>query len=243
MDPIHQFKVQTLIPLHLGSLDLSITNSSLWMMLVVGFIGLISLLFKPKKVPTRLQFCFEKLLMFLQKVIRDNVGTEGLRFFPYILSLFLFIIMGNLAGLLPYSFTYTSQIVVTIGLAMGVFMMTIIVGFWKHGLSFLRLFLPHGTPFYIAPLLVPIEIISFLSRPFSLGIRLFANMVAGHAMLKIFAGFAILLWGFVGGFLSLLPFVGTMMIFAFEILVAVLQAYVFTVLTCIYLHDALHLHE
>lgn len=242
VDPIHQFQVNVLVPIHILGLDLSITNSSLWMLIATLLICIIVTFVRFNYVPSRMQWVIEQVYQAVIGIVKDNAGPEAVIFFPYVLSLFLFVLMGNLLGIIPFSFTFTSQIVVTCGLSLTVFISTLIIGFYSHGAGFLRTFLPKGTPFYIAPLLVPIEIISFLSRPFSLGIRLFANMVAGHAMMKIFASFVLILLGMWGGVLSVFPFAISFLLIPFEILVAVLQAYVFTVLTCIYLNDALHLH-
>ena len=171
-------------------------------------------------------------------MIRDNVGSAGWEFFPYIFSLFMFVLFGNLLGLLPYSFTFTSHIIVTAALALTVFIGVTIVGLVNHGFHFLSFFVPKGVPAALMPLMIPIEIISYLSRPVSLSIRLFANMMAGHTMLKVFAGF-ILTLGLLGGWA---PLAMDVALIGFEVLVAFLQAYVFTVLTCLYLNDALNLH-
>lgn len=244
MDPLYQFKIKPLIPLHIGGYDLSFTNASLFMALTTLAICLVTHFATRNKrlVPNRLQVTIESLFHFIANMVTTYVGKEGLKFFPYILSLFLFILFGNLIGLIPYTFTFTSHIIVTFALALFVFIGVTIAGFIKHGAHFFRVFFPEGIPIYIAPLLVPVEIISYLSRPVSLSVRLFANMVAGHVMLKIFACFAVLLAG--SSFIpaAILPTLLNVTITGFELLVAILQAYVFTILTCIYLNDALNLH-
>lgn len=244
MDPLQQFKVHTLIPLHLFGWDVSFTNASLFMCLSTFFIIGWLLVGMPGKkiIPNRLQMVNELLYAFIGDVLKSTVGEKGRDYFPFVFSLFLFVLTGNLIGLFPFSFTFTSQIVVTLAMASMVFVGVTLIGFIKHGFGFLRLFCPKGTPLFIAPLLVPVELMSYLSRPFSLGVRLFANMVAGHAMLKIFAGFAALLATSSLMPLSVLPFVVTVLVMGFEVLVAVLQAYIFTILTCIYLNDAINLH-
>lgn len=189
-----------------------------------------------------LRLVSEELFRFVSDLIKSYVGRGGWAYFPYVFSLFLFILFGNLLGLLPYNFTFTSHIIVTFSLSILVFVGATIAGIIKHGFHFLKLFLPDGVPLYVAPLLVPVEIISYLSRPVSLSVRLFANMVAGHVMLKIFAGFAVLLASSAFVPLAVLPVILNVAVNAFEVLVAILQAYVFTILTCIYLNDALNLH-
>lgn len=244
IDPLHQFEIHKIIPITLGGWDISLTNSALFMILttcvIISFLTLATL--RPKLVPGRLQYLGESVYTFIQQMILDNVGKQGIAYTPYILSLFLFVLLGNFLGMIPYGFTFTSHIIVTFSLALIVFTLVTIVGFIKHGLHFFRLFCPEGTPLYIAPLLVPVEIMSYFTRPVSLGVRLFANMVAGHAMLKIFAGFVVLLAGTSLFPLAILPFAVNLAVTGFEFLVALLQAYVFTVLTCIYLNDAINLH-
>ena len=188
-------------------------------------------------VPGRWQSMAELCYEFVANMIRSNVGAEGRRYFPFIFSLFMFILFGNMLGMIPYSFTYTSHLVVTLGMAMVVFIGTTIIGFVKHGFHFFSFFLPHGTPWYIAPLLIPIEVLSYFTRPVSLSLRLFANMTAGHTMLKVFASFVVTM-----GLLGVVPLLAAVALTGLEFLIAFLQAYVFTVLTCIYLNDALHMH-
>jgi F-type H+-transporting ATPase subunit a len=192
---------------------------------------------RAKMVQGRWQSMVEMTYEFVANLLDENVGSKGKQYFPFVFCLFMFILVGNLLGMIPYSFTYTSHIIVTFGLAATVFLFATLVGFMRHGLNYFSLFFPEGAPVYMAPLIVPIEILSYLSRPVSLSIRLFANMMAGHTMLKVFAGFTIAL-----GFFGIGPLFINVLLTAFEILVAVLQAYVFTILTCIYLHDAVHLH-
>lgn len=237
--PLHQFLIQPLIPLKIGSLDLSFSNASLFMFLTVG----VAVLFfyyatrSPNLVPKRLQCAGEMAYNLVAQIVKDTNGDLGKKYFPFVFSLFIFIFMGNMLGMIPYGFTFTSQIIVTFSLAMMVFLLTTLVGIIKHRSRFLTLFLPQGAPLYMAPLLIPIEILSYFSRPISLSVRLFANMMAGHTMLKVFGGFTFAL-----GIFGVAPLAINIALTAFEILVAFLQAYVFTVLTCLYLHDALYLH-
>lgn len=244
IDPLHQFMITPLIHLTLAGYDISFTNAALFMVLAtLSSIGLMyAATRRPQLVPSRIQLIGESTHNFIGQMIKDNVGEEGLPYLPYVLSLFLFILMGNCLGMIPYGFTFTSHIVVTFSLAMIVFISVTILGFIKHGVHFLRLFCPQGTPIYIIPLLVPVEIMSYFTRPVSLSVRLFANMMAGHAMLKIFAGFVVILAGTSLFPVAALPFTVNLAVVGFEFLVAFLQAYVFTVLTCIYLNDAVHLH-
>lgn len=244
IDPLYQFKIKTLVPIHLGGVDLSFTNASLFMLVTTAVICLLTHFSTRKRclIPGRFQVGAESFFHFIADMIKDYVGAEGVRFFPYILSLFLFVLFGNLVGLIPYTFTFTSHIIVTFALASFVLVGVTVAGFSKHGAGFFKVFFPSGIPLYVAPLLVPVEIISYLSRSISLSVRLFANMVAGHVMLKIFAYFAVLLAG--SAFLpaAILPTALNVAIIGFEFLVAILQAYVFAILTCIYLNDALNLH-
>lgn len=246
MNPMEQFAVKPLIPLHLGGYDVSFTNQALWMCIVVGAITLFMAFATAKRslVPTRMQSMAEISYEFVANMIGTAAGEDGLVFFPFVFTLFLFVLMSNFLGLLPGSFTVTSQICVTFGLAAFVIGMVIITGFLKHGIGFLKLFVPHA-PWYLLILLVPIEFISFLTRPISLSVRLFANMLAGHTLLKVFASFVIGL-GSAGVLLkplAIAPFFLIVAITGLELLVAGLQAYVFAILTCIYLNEALHLHD
>ena len=238
--PLHQFVIHPIVPIHAGGVDLSFTNSSLLMAAAVAIITLFLTLGMRSRelVPGRLQSMAEMSYEFVAGMVRDNVGSAGRKFFPFIFTLFMFVLFGNLLGLLPYSFTFTSHIVVTATLALAVVGGVTIVGVVKHGLHFFSFFVPKGVPMALLPLMIPIEVISYLSRPVSLSIRLFANMMAGHTMLKVFGGFVLAL-GFAGGWA---PGLMDVLLTGFELLVAFLQAYVFTVLTCIYLNDAIHLH-
>jgi F-type H+-transporting ATPase subunit a len=244
IDPLHQFMITPLIKLSLAGYDISFTNSALFMVLAtLSSIGLLMVATRRLRlVPSRLQFIGESLYRFIHQMILDNVGEKGLPYLPYIMSLFLFILMGNCLGMVPYGFTFTSHIIVTFSLAIFVITVVTVLGFVYHGFHFLNLFCPRGMPIYIIPLLIPVEIMSYLTRPVSLSIRLFANMMAGHAMLKIFAGFVVIFAGTTLFPVAILPFVVNLGVMGFEFLVAFLQAYVFTVLTCLYLSDALHLH-
>ena len=237
--PLTQFEIHDLVPLHLGDLDLSFTNSSLMMVigvvLVYGFLALG--MRRGAMVPGRWQSVAELSYEFIAGLIRDTVGHEGRRFFPAIFAVFMFILAGNLLGMIPYSFTFTSHIIVTFAMAAVVFVGVTILGFAKHGMHFFSFFVPPGAPLYMWPLLIPIEIISYLSRPISLSVRLFANMLAGHTLLKVIAGFIAVL-----GVFGVLPFALVVALTGLEILIAFLQAYVFAILTCLYINDALHMH-
>ena len=239
-NPLAQFEITTLVPIQLGGVDASFTNSGLFMVLAVTAITLfLTLGMRPHRlVPGRWQSMAELSYEFIAGMVRDNVGSEGRPYFPFIFSLFMFILFANLIGLVPYSFTFTSHIIVTFAMAITVFVGVTVIGIVRHGLRFFTLFLPKGVPMAMAPLLIPIEIVSYLSRPVSLSIRLFANMMAGHTMLKVFAGFVVPL-GILGGWA---PLAVDVALTGFEFLVAVLQAYVFTILTCLYLNDAINLH-
>jgi F-type H+-transporting ATPase subunit a len=213
------------------------------MAIAVGVVSLLMILGTSRRdlVPSRLQSVGEIFFEFVTNMIRQTAGDEGLRFFPFVFTLFMFLLMSNLIGLVPYSFAVTSQIVVTASLALTVIAIVLIHGFWRHGFGFLRLFVPHGVPKPVLIVLTPIEIVSFLSRPVSLSVRLFANMLAGHITLQVFGAFVISLAGAgVWAFLTPLPILGAVAMFALELLVACLQAFVFAVLTCVYLSDAIH---
>lgn len=238
--PLEQFMIKPLIPLHIAGYDISFTNSSLFMVLstlLILWIQAASLKGSPV-VPGRLQAFYETSYEFINSMVRDNTGEEGRKYFPFIFSLFLFIAAGNLWGMIPGSFTFTSHLAVSGTLAFIVFVLVTAIGFSKHGLKFFRLFYPEGVPLLVAPILVPVEVVAYFFRPVTLAVRLFANMMAGHIVLKLFGGFAATIGaiGFIAPFSFLLFFT------AFEIFVALLQAYIFTVLTCIYLHDSIHLH-
>jgi len=232
------------VPIEVGGVDLSFTNSALWMTIAAGVATLVLTVGARRRalVPGRMQLVAEMMYEFVANMIRDNVGDAGRRYFPYIFTLFMFILFGNLLGLIPGSFTYTSHIVVTAALAVTVIVSVTVIGMMKHGLHFLSLFVPSGVPLLMMPMMIPIEIISYLSRPVSLSIRLFANMMAGHTMIKVFAGFVVPLGAATLGLGGLAPIAMNVALTGFELLVACLQAYVFTVLTCLYLNDALNLH-
>ena len=242
LNPMHQFEVYRLGPeINLGPANLSFTNASLFMAISAATI-LFFLFFGTKKkslVPSKIQLVTEMTYSFIAKMINDTAGSAAKPFFPFIFTLFMFVLFCNMVGMLPYSFTVTSHIIVTFALAAIVFIGVTIIGFVKHGIKYLELFVPKGVPFVLLPLIVIIEIISYLSRPVSLSVRLFANMMAGHTMLKVFGGFVISL-GLLGGWL---PLSFSVALIGLEILVAFLQAYVFAILTCIYLNDALNLHH
>lgn len=239
-NPLQQFEIKPIIPIQLGGIDASFTNSALMMVLTVITVTLfLTLSMKGRAlVPGRWQSMAELTYEFVASMVRDNVGSAGRQYFPFIFALFMFILFGNLLGLVPFSFTFTSHVAVTLGMALTVFIGVTLVGFIKHGVKFLTLFVPSGVPAVMLFLLVPIEILSYLSRPVSLSIRLFANMTAGHTMMKVFAAFIVPL-GFLGGWA---PFAIDVALTGFEFIVAFLQAYVFAVLSCIYLNDSLHLH-
>lgn len=243
-DPIKQFQIKELVPIHIGDLNFSFTNSSLFMVLTtVSAVGLLYWSTSNRGlVPSRLQSISEISYEFVASLLRDGAGSQGMKFFPMVFSLFMFVLVANLFGMFPYFYTVTSQIIVTFALAMVVIGTVLVYGFSRHGLGFFKLFVPSGVPAIIMPLIVLIEIISFLSRPISLSVRLFANMLAGHITLKVFAGFVTALggMGLIGVVGSILPLIMTIALTALEFLVAFLQAYVFTVLTCMYLNDALH---
>lgn len=244
--PIHQFEIRDLIPIHIGGVDASFTNSSLYMVLALGLITffLTSSMRQGSLVPGRMQSMAELIYKFVADTVRENVGEEGMKFFPLVFSLFIFVLVLNILGMIPIpgvTFTVTSHIIVTAALALLVIGIVVGYGIYTHGLGFFKLFVPSGVPGWLLPVLVPIEVISFISRPISLSVRLFANMLAGHIALKIFAGFVgTLLLAGAWGALSPLPMALTVALTALEVLVAVLQAYVFAVLTCIYLSDAVH---
>jgi F-type H+-transporting ATPase subunit a len=241
-NPMHQFEVYRIGPeINLGEINLSFTNASLFMTISSILILLFLFLGTKKKslVPTKIQFITEASYTFVAKMINDTAGSSAKSFFPFIFTLFMFVLFANMVGMLPYSFTVTSHIIVTFVLAAMVFIGVTILGFIKHGFKYLEIFVPKGVPIILLPLIVIIEIISYLSRPVSLSVRLFANMMAGHTMLKVFGGFVISL-GLLGGWL---PLGFSVALTGLEILVAFLQAYVFAILTCIYLNDALNLHH
>ena len=246
IDPIHQFQIVNLAPvIKIGNTEIAFTNSAAFMLVAV--FGLTAFLVgataKRSLVPSRLQSAAELSYEFVATTLRSTAGTEGMKFFPFVFSIFMFILTVNMLGLIPFAFTVTSHIIVTAALAVTVFLTVLIYGLMRHGLHFFNLFVPKGVPIYILPLIVAIEILSFISRPISHSVRLFANMLAGHITLQVFAGFIILLGtglGAIGWIGGVLPFAMIVILFFLEALVAFLQAYVFAILTCIYLNDAIH---
>jgi len=237
--PLKQFEIKSIAPMEVGGIDVSFTNSSLFMVIAITAITAFLVLGMRKRalVPGRWQSLAELSYEFVAGLVRDNVGHQGRAYFPFIFSLFMFILFANTIGLIPYAFTVTSHIIVTFALAAVVFLGVTVVAIVKHRMKFFTYFLPKGTPLYMAPLLIPIEMLSYLARPVTLSLRLFANMMAGHTMLKVFAGFVITL-----GLAGVFPMAVLVALYLLELIVAVLQAFVFTILTCLYLHDAIHLH-
>ena len=245
LDPIHQFEIHSLVPLFkVGSADVSVTNSAIFMLIAVGLTALllIGATAGRRLVPTRMQSMAELSYELVASTLRNTAGEEGMKFFPFVFSLFMFILVSNVVGLIPYAFTVTSHIVITAALALTVFFTVIIYGLLKNGLHFFNLFLPRGIPIWMAPMIIVIELLSFLARPISHSVRLFANILAGHITLKLVAGFIVMMGsaGLLGWFGAIAPLALTIALTALELLVAVLQAYVFTILTCIYLNDAIH---
>ena len=239
IDPLHQFAISPIVKFSVGGVDLSFTNSSL---AVVAAVTLICFCFVfglrgSKLVPNRTQALIEISYNFISRLITGNAGTGGLKYFPFVFSIFFFVLFGNLMGMVPYMFTFTSHIIVTFALAMIVFLFVTILGIVLHGFHFFSLFMPKGAPIYLCPILIPVELISYLSRPISLSVRLFANMMAGHTMMKVFAGFVAML-----GLLGIAPIAVNTILTGFEIVISILQAYIFTILTCVYLNDAVNLH-
>ncbi len=238
--PLAQFEIKTLIPLQVAGYDISFTNSALFMAITVAAIMFFMTvgMRKGALVPGRWQLCVEMCYEFIANMLHDTAGRDARKYFPFIFTLFMFILFANLIGMTPYfGFTFTSHIAVTFAMASFVFIGVTIIGLAKHGFKFFKLFVPAGAPLALMPLLVVIELVSYLSRPISLSVRLFANMVAGHTMLKVFGGFVVAL-----GALGVVPFAFIVALTGLELLVACLQAYVFAILTCMYLNDALHLH-
>jgi F-type H+-transporting ATPase subunit a len=245
VDPIHQFGIVNIFDLGtVGGVHLAFTNSALFMLVTVAVIAALMILGTSSRavVPGRVQALAEMSYEMVAGMLRESAGKDGMRFMPFVFSIFMFVLVANVLGLVPYFFTVTSHIVVTAALAVLVILTVIVYGFYRNGLKFLGLFVPNGVPGYLLPIVVLIEIISFLSRPISLSVRLFANMLAGHITLKVFASFIMTLasFGVAGWIGAILPFGMTAALTALEILVAFLQAYVFAILTCMYLNDALH---
>ncbi len=237
--PLAQFEIKTLVPLDFGGIDASFTNSALMMVATVVVVSAFLILGMRRNalVPGRWQSIAELSYVFIANLVKDTVGSEGRNYFPFIFTVFMFVLFGNLLGMVPYSFTFTSHIVVTFTMAAVIFVGVTLIALAKHKMHFFSFFMPPGVPILMAPLLIPIEIISYLSRPISLSVRLFANMLAGHTLLKVFAGFIISL-----GVFGVAPWLFVVALTGLEIVIAFLQAFVFTILTCLYLNDALHLH-
>ena len=238
--PLDQFEINPLVNFEVRGFDLAFTNSSVSMVITVLFITLfLTLTVNPRSiVPSRMQLISELCYNFIAQLLNDTVGDQGKRYFPFVFSIFMFVLIGNMVGMIPYQFTFTSHIIVTFALAAVVFIGVTILGFVNHGIRFFTFFYIPGVPFYMHPLLIPIEVISYLSRPISLSVRLFANMLAGHTLLKVFAGFVVSMPFFTG----VLPLTFIVALTGLEILIAFLQAYVFAILTCLYINDAYHLH-
>ena len=237
--PLAQFEINSIIDLNIGNLNVSFTNSSVAMVTTVIFIVTFLTMTVKKRsiIPSRMQVISESIYTFIAQLLQDTVGEDGRKYFPFVFTIFMFVLIGNMVGMIPYSFTFTSHIIVTFALATVVFIGVTILGFIKHKMHFFSFFVIPGLPIYMLPLLIPIEIISYLSRPISLSVRLFANMLAGHTLLKVFAGFVVSL-----GIAGLFRLAFIVALTGLEILIAFLQAYVFAILTCLYINDALHLH-
>ena len=238
--PLKQFEINTISNIEIGSYNISFTNSSFAMLITVMVITLFLTLTVNTRsiIPSRMQLISELMYNFIAQLLSDTVGDNGKKYFPFVFTLFMFVLIGNMVGMIPYQFTFTSHIIVTFALAAVVFIGVTILGFVNHGFKFFSFFIIPGVPFYMHPLLIPIEVISYLSRPISLSVRLFANMLAGHTLLKVFAGFVVTMPFFTGAF----PLAFIVALTGLEILIAFLQAYVFAILTCLYINDAYHLH-
>ena len=238
--PLEQFEITPFVHFEVGSVDLAFTNSSLAMVITIAVITLFLTLSVNTRsiIPSRVQLISELSYGFIAQLLKDTVGEQGRKYFPFVFTIFMFVLIGNMVGMLPYSFTFTSHIIVTFALAAVVFIGVTILGFAKHGMHFFSFFVIPGLPWYMLPLLIPIEVISYLSRPISLSVRLFANMLAGHTLIKVFAMFVITMPFYSG----VLPLAFIDALTGLEILIAFLQAYVFAILTCLYINDALHLH-
>ena len=237
--PLEQFEILPFIHFKTGSVDLAFTNSSLSMVITVALITIFLTVSVNTRtiIPTRIQLLSELSYNFIAELLNDTVGDQGRKYFPFVFSIFMFVLIGNMLGMVPYNFTFTSHIIVTFALAAVVFIGVTVLGFAKHGLHFFSFFVVPGLPWYMLPILIPIEVISYLARPISLSVRLFANMLAGHTLLKVFAGFVLPL-----GLAGVVPLAFIVALTGLEILIAFLQAYVFAILTCMYINDAIHLH-
>lgn len=239
-NPLAQFEIKKLVPIEVAGLDLSFTNASLFMMLAVCFVCFlfVAALKRPAVIPSRIQSVGEIFFEFISDLLNDFIGNEGRKYFPLIFSAFMFVLFCNLLGMIPYSFTATSQIIVTFGLGMSIFIVINIIAFIRNGFGFFSFFLPSGIPLIMAPMMIFIEVFTYLSRPISLSVRLAANMIAGHVLLKVLSGFVVMM-GLVSGWIPI-PVIS--LLIGFEIFVAVLQAYIFTILICVYLNDAVNMH-
>ena len=237
--PMEQFEIKTWIPIQIGDFDASFTNSSAFMILsVLAATALMVFAVRPRAgIPGRWQLLAELTYQFIAKMVSDSIGKEGRPYFPFIFTIFMFVLFGNFIGMLPYSFTFTSHIAVTLTMALVIFVLVTVIAFAKHGFHFFSFFLPAGVPIILAPLMIAIEVISYFTRPLSLSIRLFANMMAGHTLLKVVGGFVVPL-----GIFGVVPVAGLVAVTGLEFLIAFLQAHIFTILTCIYINDAIHLH-
>jgi len=247
LDPLHQFQINPILQIVIAGYDVSFTNSAFFMAAAVALIYALLVFGMSGRalVPGRLQSLAEIFYEFVANMVRDNAGHDARPYFPFVFAIFMFVLFGNLVGMIPFTFTFTSHIIVTFTLAATVFVFVTVLALMKHGLHFFSFFMPHGAPVMLAPILIPIEVISYLMRPVSLSIRLFANMMAGHTMLKVFAGFTVMMisgLGAVGFLAGLVPLAINIALTGFEFLVAFLQAYVFSILTCLYIRDALELH-
>lgn len=247
MDPLHQFQINPILQIVIAGYDVSFTNSAFFMVVAAALIYALLVFGMSGRalVPGRLQSLAEIFYEFVANMVRDNAGHDARPYFPFVFSIFMFVLFGNLVGMIPFTFTFTSHIIVTFTLAATVFVFVTVLALMKHGLHFFSFFMPHGAPVALAPILIPIEVISYLMRPVSLSIRLFANMMAGHTMLKVFAGFTVMMisgLGAVGFLAGIVPLAINIALTGFEFLVAFLQAYVFSILTCLYIRDALELH-
>ncbi len=242
IDPMSSFEVKNIIPISIFGIDISVTNSSIFMLLVVAMICSIFWFATRNRdvIPTKLQVVVEKLFFFIGGIVKSNAGTKGIMIFPYMMTLFLFIMIGNIVGLFPFAFSYTSQLCITLGMALMVFIASIVVGFLNQGITYLRRFCPGGIPGYLIPFFIIIELLSFLFRPVSLGIRLFANMVSGHIMIEVIAGFAASIASIAAfSYFSAVPVVVNIALNIFKLVVCMLQAYVFVVLSCMYLSESM----
>lgn len=246
INPMSSFEVKTLLPINILGLDISITNSSIFMLLVVLAISVIFWIGTSNRtlIPTKLQFVLEKLFFLIGDIVKTNSGKSAVEIFPYMISLFLFIMIGNIVGLFPFAFSFTSQLIVTVGMALGVFIASIIIGIYRQGFLYFRHFCPAGIPGYLIPFFIIIELMSFVFRPISLGIRLFANMVSGHIMIEVIAGFAVSIASItIISYFAILPVVINILLNIFKLVVCMLQAYVFVVLSCMYLSESFEIQH